>query len=357
MENINTWEGLDTHGGSYIHLIDNYIKQFGTIGVLVAGQTRGSLPFISNHMYVERNIIEQPTSGWVTGNEHAFIVQYPQGAYYALDMYIRNNTLFYTTRPTSGSSFEAIRAGGVNGMTISGNKIYNGPTASGEPAIYVYFNDGTYGNNNLLISNNFINQWGASIEIQPSSVTGSISIVYNIIRGEVDAILMMGTGDIPSTGILTVYNNVLTQAGGYSNIFELTNGIASGGSFIVKNNIIGYLTNYPGLYWYLSGGTIAGTFISDYNLYWNSNSGSPFNFAGASKTLSQWQALGYDTHGQGVSVDPKFLNAGGSYPLDTDFKLQNSSPAINAGTNVGLTQDYLGNPINGTVDIGAIELQ
>ena len=53
-------------------------------------------------------------------------------------------------------------------MTISGNKIYNGPTASGEPAIYVYFNDGTYGNNNLLISNNFINQWGASIEIQPS---------------------------------------------------------------------------------------------------------------------------------------------------------------------------------------------
>ena len=108
---------------------------------------------------------------------------------------------------------------------------------------------------------------------------------------------------------------------------------------------------------YLSGGTIAGTIISDYNLYWNSNSGSPFNFAGASKTLSQWQALGYDTHSQGISVDPKFLNAGGSYALDTDFKLQNSSPAINKGINVGLTQDYFGNPINGTVDIGAIELQ
>jgi hypothetical protein len=37
--------------------------------------------------------------------------------------------------------------------------------------------------------------------------------------------------------------------------------------------------------------------------------------------------------------------------------LQSSSPAINAGTPVGLTTDILGNPIVGNPDIGAYEYE
>jgi len=40
-----------------------------------------------------------------------------------------------------------------------------------------------------------------------------------------------------------------------------------------------------------------------------------------------------------------------------DYRLRAGSPAINAGTDVGLTTDYLGKPVRGTPDIGAYEFQ
>jgi hypothetical protein len=42
-------------------------------------------------------------------------------------------------------------------------------------------------------------------------------------------------------------------------------------------------------------------------------------------------------------------------PAGLDFTLTSTSPAINAGAIVGLTTDYLGNPIVGIPDIGAYE--
>lgn len=41
----------------------------------------------------------------------------------------------------------------------------------------------------------------------------------------------------------------------------------------------------------------------------------------------------------------------------SDYRLSPSSPAINAGVNVGLTSDFLGNPIKGLPDIGAYEFR
>lgn len=51
-----------------------------------------------------------------------------------------------------------------------------------------------------------------------------------------------------------------------------------------------------------------------------------------------------------ITSDPLFI--GGS-PFS--FKLQSGSPCIDAGINVGLTEDYEGKPITGTPDIGAYE--
>jgi len=50
------------------------------------------------------------------------------------------------------------------------------------------------------------------------------------------------------------------------------------------------------------------------------------------------------------NTNPKLTN-----PTAYDYTLQSTSPAINAGINVGLTYDFLGNPIIGLPDLGAYE--
>jgi len=53
-----------------------------------------------------------------------------------------------------------------------------------------------------------------------------------------------------------------------------------------------------------------------------------------------------------ISQDPVFIDAS-----NDNFKLQKTSPCLYAGTDIGLTEDYLGNsvPAGGSVDIGAYE--
>ena len=75
-----------------------------------------------------------------------------------------------------------------------------------------------------------------------------------------------------------------------------------------------------------------------------------FNYEGdLYQTVTDWQGAGFDTNSQ--EGDPLFTT---EY---TDLSLQVGSPAINAGTDVGLTHDILGNPIVGLPDIGAYEKQ
>lgn len=67
---------------------------------------------------------------------------------------------------------------------------------------------------------------------------------------------------------------------------------------------------------------------------------------GTGKTLTNLRTAGMMTHG--ITSDPLFISP-------TDFHLQSTSPAVNAGTNVVLTEGYDENPIVGLPDIGAFE--
>src|SRR3989339_491046 len=69
-------------------------------------------------------------------------------------------------------------------------------------------------------------------------------------------------------------------------------------------------------------------------------------------TLSAWQTAHEAT---AKYSDPLFSSS--SPTSASDFTLTYLSPAIDAGTPVGLTTDYAGNPIYGTPDIGAYEYQ
>ena len=102
---------------------------------------------------------------------------------------------------------------------------------------------------------------------------------------------------------------------------------------------------------------MSGTVDWDYNIYWNSSTAKPFYVVPDTKNLTEWKALGYDanTPNSSGSLDPLFRNYTGNYSSDYDFFLQSTSPAINEGTDVGITTDYEGRTRDATPDIGAFE--
>ena len=92
------------------------------------------------------------------------------------------------------------------------------------------------------------------------------------------------------------------------------------------------------------------TFTFTNNLWYSTNSNHTWVINGNStSTFSTWQGWGYDING--FYSNPLFNNSAGS-----DYSLQSGSPAINAGTNVGLTTDIKGSPIpSSSPDIGAYQ--
>lgn len=107
----------------------------------------------------------------------------------------------------------------------------------------------------------------------------------------------------------------------------------------IKNNIF-YVSNNTAYSHYYSN-----VFDSDYNLFYVNIVG--FIFDTDYYSLSSWRSVtGDDYHS--VSADP-LIDSGGN--------IQAGSPAIDAGTDLGYTTDYYGNPISGSPDIGAVEYQ
>lgn len=77
--------------------------------------------------------------------------------------------------------------------------------------------------------------------------------------------------------------------------------------------------------------------------FWNTTGGN---------SLVAWESI---CGGHDFNATPLFTNGSGGFSLPTDFILQSGSPAIGAGTNLGLTRDYAGNPVSATPDIGAYQ--
>jgi hypothetical protein len=99
----------------------------------------------------------------------------------------------------------------------------------------------------------------------------------------------------------------------------------------------------------------------DYNLYWSSNGAASSLWAWLSKSItgfSNWQTTsGQDGHAK--FADPQYDKVS---TTPYNFDIASTSPAINAGTNLGQSLvgvvDYAGNPrvnANGQINIGAYE--
>jgi len=139
------------------------------------------------------------------------------------------------------------------------------------------------------------------------------------------------------------------------------------GSTEVKiiNNTFAFGNPYSSAGHIIVWGDLANTLIANNIFYSQKGSGiqvyqGPFSYTNVEiknnvaflgdGTVVDGTASGVSESNNFNKTDPKMIN-----PRVFNFKLQSSSPVINAGFKVGLTTDYSGNKIVGLPDIGALE--
>jgi len=355
--NVPGGVGIDCHGGSYIYFQDNYVKDC-RIGIISqAADRKYAETAILDNGYIEGNVIENSGNA-ITGSNHVFIYVVAENVLFrATNCYVRNNTLFYTSRPSAETGAMGICLYNVDNVTVDGNKVYNGPVGSSGGGILLS-SGGTNKVKNVIVNNNWIYNWDKGIDLLISGIDGDITVFNNIVYSHRRS--FVGEGGTLSNNLM-IYNNTFLHSANavqpYVIDFVSADAvtIAIGATLTIKNNILGFTSAVStGIYIYPPG-TINGTFTCDYNLYWNSTYATPFN---DKYNMTIWKTSGYDNHSPNAtsSLDPLFINASGTYSIASDFFLQNISQAINKGTVVNeVTQDFSGNPRDATPDIGAYE--
>lgn len=213
----------------------------------------------------------------------------------------------------------------------------------------IYFKSGR-----LIWRYNHVNnggvETGAGVKISGNAQNGC-EVYYNIFS--------KGSGT-QSWGVLSeagsshkIYNNVFYGVGtGVWQAGPHGPTVAGGSGIAVKNNIF-HSTDYR----FLLASTVHGTqgtvttnFISDHNLFYN-GSATPLQWGPNAYSLADWK-INTKQDADSKTNNPDFMD-----PSQGNFTLQSSSPCIDAGTDVGLNQDFQRTfvPRGAQVDIGAFE--
>src|SRR3989338_2840275 len=224
--------------------------------------------------------------------------------------------------------------GSSNVQVIGGEYNHNIRGHIDYPASCIRFDTNTANSKVLYVNSHDCDSSGMILEDGAHDNLVAYSLFYNNERG-------LSYGNVPVLNN-KIYNNVGSDSGGL--------GIRNNVPVTVKNNI--FLNNNKGMF-FDNGGNIL-THSIDYNLYFGNT--VDIRFGSTSYSASQVQngqyysATGYEQHGIGLS--PLFVN-----PSGYDFHLQQTSPAKDNGTSVGLTRDLDGTsvPQGSAVDIGAYE--
>lgn len=227
----------------------------------------------------------------------------------------------------------------VQNNTIYGfNYYYPDSSAATIHGIFVGFNQWP------TIKYNKVYGSGYGVVVKGSNSYGG-NIYYNLISNCWQGIRLKGVKKS------NLYNNTITNnLNNGTSLIYLSENVGSDGSdsTTIKNNIIANLYSGATNTYCIQVDTASNDgLISDYNCLYNLSTHYAA-YEGATKTFATWQALGLDINS--LNVNPEFTSA-------TDFSLQSTSDCINAGTDVGLTQDILGNPIVGDEDMGSYEKQ
>ncbi len=210
---------------------------------------------------------------------------------------------------------------------------------NGGAALLYYGDDKVkYGpcNGNKFYRNNFYNNsgieaFGAAAPV--ANTANNNEVYYNIFHNNNTQYTMVF--DNSNSGC-KLYNNTVYGCSGTSMLFGSSNP-----GWEIHNNIFALNQGYA-IY---AGGGGSPNLSHSNNCYYKA-SGKLVYFGGAAYNSLNIQTF----EAAAVKTDPLMVN-----PASGDFQLQPDSPCINAGVNVGLTQDYTGRSIVGLPDIGAYE--
>jgi PKD repeat protein len=257
---------------------------------------------------------------------------------------------------------EGIGTNGVDDLTVENNEFYNCGTA-----FQSYPWPGST-NKNIIIRWNYVHDMhqlggarGTGIAIgmdPPNEEDLSGNQVYGNIVANCPS---KGYSSNYDTYEIVFYNNVAYNCE-YSFYFNAVYRDYTGPNITLRNNI-SLAPKSAHIYFGSATSEVNYTIDSDYNLFYpDMPTGFAFKESGYSTytNFSGWQAVsrsGCTFDLNSLTSNPQFTNSLGNYFNDTDFRLQPNSPAIDAGIDVGLTQDFEGNPVpqGNAPDIGAYE--
>jgi hypothetical protein len=247
--------------------------------------------------------------------------------------------------------------------TVSGNTVYNISAINNPGEGNQYDANGIYvdGGSQVVIERNLIYNVDIGIEMaseHAGHVTSFVIARNNLVYSSNSTGITIGgyASNVGGTDQCTIVNNTLFQndtkktgSGEFQIQYYATNNV-------FKNNIV--YSSPQGLFINNYTNSEPDPADMDYNLYYSSLSSSTANFLwnGTNHVgFSSYQsATGKDSHSH--YADPQFLSL-----TTPNLQIQPTSPAVNAGINLGPTVvgilDFAGNPrvIGTNIDIGAYE--
>ncbi|MBN2881363.1 right-handed parallel beta-helix repeat-containing protein [Candidatus Woesearchaeota archaeon] len=240
--------------------------------------------------------------------------------------------------------------GVFDNVIVRNNTIHNNGYAMGIIDGYMSDVPSEVMSNVIVEENKIYNQ--VSFGIQLSSIvnfTFRNNLMYNNLQGTAinSNILLLtpsnmeGLIDNDSVNV-NFYNNVFY--GNEYTIFYIEDDQVS--DVKIKNNI--FMNNNPNGEFFINLENSSDINLSN-NLYYN-NTNPAFRVSGSTYNLVDWLSSGLDSNS--INADPLFYNL-----PSADFRILNSSPAIDNGTQVDAHYDFVENlrPVGANFDIGAYE--
>jgi hypothetical protein len=355
-----------TGAGSNLQLLNNHIHDIVTtasgcnanaLGVAFYGT---QAPASLNNITISGNEIDHLQTGCsesltVDGNVDTFTI--------TNNLIHDNNNIGIDAIGFEGVSPNSAYDQARNG-TITLNTVYN-INSNGNPSYpkNCWCANGVYvdGGANILIERNLIHNVDIGIEMasehsgrNTSNVTARNNLVY---FGNSAGVSIGGYANkVGGSDHVTIVNNTLykndgknTGSGEFQIQYHATNNV-------FKNNIVYAGAQALAIHNFTT--SVANPADVDYNLYFSPGGATGTTFVWNNKTYGTFTAYqsGSGKDGNGKFSDPQFLN--GTTP---DLHVQSTSPAVNAGINLGSsvvgTLDFAGNArVQGSnIDIGGYE--